>query len=228
MVGVRRDGEVFLLELKRGENRLNSAFVAAVNTALDEVERSEGEAALVTTGEGKFYSNGLDIQAMLTLPRPDTLAMLDDVHRLLARLLTFPMITIAAVNGHAFAAGAMLALAHDFRAMRAERGYICLPEVDLRTGRPLSDGMAALLRARLAPRTLHEALVTGRRYPAHEAMDKGLVDEVHPEGELVPRAIEIARGFAGKDRATLAALKRQLYAPALEALARPVPDSLLP
>ena len=50
------------------------------------------------------------------------------VHRLFARVLAFPRITVAAINGHAFAGGGMLALAHDFRVMRSDRGYFCLPE----------------------------------------------------------------------------------------------------
>ena len=63
------------------------------------------------------------------------------VQGMLARFLTLPVPTAAAVVGHAFGAGAMLALAHDFRVMRADRGYFCFPEVDIRI--PFTPGMAA-------------------------------------------------------------------------------------
>jgi enoyl-CoA hydratase/carnithine racemase len=136
------------------------------------------------------------------------------------------MVTVAAINGHAFAAGAMLALSHDFRVMRADKGYVCLPEVDLGTGLPLTPGMAALLDARLPRATVHEALVTGRRYNAHEATERGFVQVTRPEGDVVPYAVEMARELAGKHRATLGAIKRGLYASAVEVLSAPIPDWL--
>lgn len=47
-------------------------------------------------------------------------------------MLTLPMPTVAAVTGHAFGGGALLAMAHDWRVMRGDRGYFCFPEVDIR------------------------------------------------------------------------------------------------
>ena len=61
MIDLRREGEVFVLTLNDGENRFRDDSVAAWNAALDEVERADGPKALVTTGTGKFYSNGLDL-----------------------------------------------------------------------------------------------------------------------------------------------------------------------
>jgi len=121
---------------------------------------------------------------------------------------------------------AILEIAHDFRAMRADRGYFCFPEIDLGTGLPLTPGMYALLAARLSPATAHEALITGRRYDATEAVARQMVHEALREAEVLPRAIEIARGLASKDRATMAALKRGMFASALEALSQPVPEFL--
>ena len=224
MIELERRGEVFVLHMRAGENRINQPFLDAFNHALDEVERSEGAGALVTTGEGRFYSTGLDLEWLSGDGKGKAAELLTELHHVFARLLTFPMATVAAVNGHAFAAGAMLALAHDSRVMRADRGYFCLPEIDLAMGQPLTPGMYALLKARLPPQILHEALITGRRYGGVEAMARQLVHDAVSEKEVVPRAIEIAGGLAGKDRATMAALKRGLFASALEVLDNPAPE----
>ncbi len=65
---------------------------------------------------------------------------------------------------------------------------------------------------------LDGALVTGRRYPAPEAVTHGIVHEAVPEDAVLPRAVGMARALAGKDRATLGALKRGLFGSALKAL----------
>ena len=110
----------------------------------------------------------------------------------------------------------MLALAHDFRVMRSDRGYFCLPEIDL--GMPLSPGMTALIQTKLPSTTCHEAIVTGRRYGGAECADAGIVHEAVPEDEVFSRALDIARPLASKDPATLRALKQGLYPRALEIL----------
>lgn len=213
-----RDGSVFVLHMRSGENRVNEAFVGQFHEALDEIEASEGEAALVTTGEGKFYSNGLDLEGFAAGTAGDPKLVMDGLDRLFARLLTFPTATAAAINGHAFAAGGMLALAHDFRVMRADRGFFCLPEVDLGMGVPLNRGMYAVIGARLSQKVFHEVLITGRRYGGTDAAAQEIVQVAVPEQEVLPRAIEMVRGLAGKDRATMAALKRGLFRDALEIL----------
>jgi enoyl-CoA hydratase/carnithine racemase len=216
MIELEHRGEVHVLHLRSGENRFRPELLDAVDAALDRVEAAEGPAALVTVGEGRFYSNGLDLD-WLGAAGPDAVApYLARVHRLFARVLAFPRVTVAALNGHAFAGGAMLALAHDVRVMRADRGYFCLPEVDLRL--PLQPGMMALVRARLRKQTAHEAIVTGRRYGGAAAVERGIVEEAVAEEEVLPRAVAIAQELAGKDPATLAALKRGLYEDALRIL----------
>jgi enoyl-CoA hydratase/carnithine racemase len=135
----------------------------------------------------------------------------------LARLLVLPVITVAAVNGHAFGAGGQLVVAHDFALMRRDRGWWCMPEVDMPA--PLHPGMMALLQARLPARSLHEALVTGKRYTAEEALALRVVDEVLDEAEVLPRALERAERLAGKAHAMLGELKRGMYAAALEVMA---------
>ncbi len=141
MIELDQDGSVFVLRLRGGENRFSMELLDEVNAALDRVQAIEGPCALVTTGEGKFYSNGMDLDWLATAPDRAG-EYLRAIYRLLGRVLSFPAPTVAAVNGHAFGGGALLAIAHDFAVMRADRGYWCMPEADL--GLPLTPEYVSL------------------------------------------------------------------------------------
>lgn len=212
-----RDGDVFVLHLGDHENRFNADFVAALNTALDEVEAADGPRALVTAATGKFYSNGLDL-AWLS-ENPDRVQeTIDAYHQLLGRILGLGVPTVAAIGGHAFAAGAMFAVAHDHAVMREDRGFWCVPEADL--GMPFTPGMTALLTARLPTRTAHTAMTTARRYAGPQALAAGIVDAVADQQSVLGTAIEAAAGQAAKNPDTLGKIKQRLYAPAIAALQR--------
>jgi len=212
LLDLTRDGAVFVLTMNAGENRFNRGFVDALQGALDEVERSTGPAALVTTGgTEKFYSNGLDLGWMGSDEgRSEGPKFVQAVMDLFARLLAFPVPVVGALNGHAFAAGAMLALAHDFRVMRADRGFFCLPEVDINI--PFAPGMTALIQAKLVPKVVVETVLTGVRLGGAQALERGIVDAAVAGPEVLPQAIERAAALAAKDRATYGAIKRGLYA----------------
>jgi enoyl-CoA hydratase/carnithine racemase len=205
---LEREGKVFVLNLGDGENRFNPEWVGGVNDALDIVESGEAPRALVLSASGKIWSNGLDLEwfAANVSKINDFNA---DVHELLARTLALGVPTIAAIQGHCFAAGAMLALAADERIMREDRGYFCLPEVDIRI--PFTPGMTAMLQARLAPQTAHEAMTTGRRYGGAEAVAAGIAHQAVAEDRVLPAAIERAEALADKDGGTLATIKQRMY-----------------
>jgi Delta3-Delta2-enoyl-CoA isomerase len=217
MIDLRRDGGVFVLTMRAGENRFNRSFVTAFNEALDTVEASTGPAALVTTGEDKFYSNGLDLAWMSGDGQSEAGTFVGDVLRLLGRMLTFPVPTAAAMNGHAFAAGGMLALAHDFRVMRADRGFFCLPEVDIQI--PLAPGMTALIASRLTPTVFRDAILTGARIGGADAQTRAIVDDAVAADEVVARAVARVAPLASKDRLIYGALKRGMYRDAYALLA---------
>jgi enoyl-CoA hydratase/carnithine racemase len=210
-----RSDDVFVLDLGDSENRFHPDWLASVDAALDEVERAEGSRALVTAATGKFFSNGLDLDWLLAHGDQHE-EYVATVHALFARVLALPVVTVAALQGHTFAAGAMLALAHDFRVMRADRGYWCLPEVDIHI--PFTPGMSGLIQARLAPQTAHAAMTTGRRYGGAEAVAAGIVDTAVDEDAVRSTAVELAAAHAGKAGDTLGTIKARMYAPALHVL----------
>src|SRR4051794_38541233 len=218
MPSLDRDGDVLLLDLGADENRFNPDWVGAVEDLLDEAAATPVPRALVTRATGKFWSNGLDLEWM-GAHADQAGAFVPRVHALFARVLAFPAPTVAAIQGHCFAAGGMLALAHDFRVMRADRGYWCLPEVDIHI--PFTPAMAALIQARLSKKTAHEAMTTGRRYGGEDALAAGIVDHAVGESEVVARALKLAGALAAKDGGTLGAIKEGMYPETLRLLRDP-------
>ncbi len=220
MLECSRDGDVFVLRLDAGENRFTPGLMDALDEALDTVERAGAPAALVTTGTGKFYSNGLDLEEMMRGGAGSAGAYLARVLGILGRVLTFPAPTVAAMNGHAFGAGALLGLVHDVRLMRSDRGFFCMPEVDMKI--PLHPGMVAILQSRLPGQTAHEVVTTGRRFGGADARALGIVEEALAEDAILARATAIAGERAPKADAVMRTLKTGLYAQVLEALAKPL------
>ncbi|MFL6088773.1 MAG: enoyl-CoA hydratase-related protein [Aeromicrobium sp.] len=204
---------IHILNLGADENRFSPDWLTATEDILDKVVAAP--APLVTIADGMFYSNGLDLE-WVTANMDQFGAYAARVEALLARILTLPVPTVAAVNGHAFGAGAMLAMAHDWRIMRDDRGYFCFPEVDIQI--PFTPGMAALIQSKLTARTAVDSMTTGHRYGGPEAGEVGIVDATAGESELLDRAIARVAALAGKPAETLGAIKSTMFAEAARLL----------
>ncbi|WP_083709441.1 enoyl-CoA hydratase/isomerase family protein [Williamsia sterculiae] len=208
----KRDS-VHVLDIGDTENRLSPEWMEEFGAALDEVLSEP--APLVVTATGKFYSNGLDLDWLGRNPN-QFLAYVTRVQALFARVLTLPVPTATAINGHAFGAGAMLAMAFDWRVMRDDRGFFCFPEVDISI--PFTPGMAALIQSKVTPRAAVDSMTTGRRFSGADAVAVGLVDHAVTESDLVDRAVERVVPLAGKSTETLGKIKSTMFAEAVTAL----------
>ncbi len=142
---------VFIFRLKK-DGAFSPDLIAEMHTALDTIQNSAGEACLVVTGDGKVFSTGFDLEYFSTATGDERTLLMEKSVELLDRLLDFPLPTVAAINGHAFGMGALVALACDYRYMRADRGYLCLPEIDLKVAIPARNDVALEAEAR-APGT---------------------------------------------------------------------------
>jgi enoyl-CoA hydratase/carnithine racemase len=215
MIELERDGEIFTLTMNDGENRWNTTFVREMAAALDEVEASEGAAALVTVSASeKFFSNGLDLEWMAA----------DDEHRggdrktfgaefmtLMARLITLPVPTVCAINGHAFGAGFMAALCHDVRVMRSDRGFICANEIQLGIRIPKPE--LALFRHKLPMNAFFETVQFGRRWTGPEALQAGIVQQTTSLEDLRETAMRRAAALAplAANRKVYGGQKERIY-----------------
>lgn len=216
MIELDRSGDVFVLTMNADQNRWNTTFVREIASVLDEVEASTGPAALVTTSANeKFFSNGLDLD-WVSAPDEhpeggDRVVFGDEFMTLMARLITFPMPTLAAVNGHAFGAGFMSALCHDVRFMRADRGFICANEMELGITIPTPE--LALFRHKLPINVFFETVQLARRWTGPTALAAGIVQEITDLESLHERALQRATELAplGADRELYGSQKERLY-----------------
>lgn len=215
MIELERDGGLFILTMNDGENRWNTNFVRAYAKALDEVEASDGPAALVTTSSSdKFFSNGLDLEWISTKGEHrggDRSVFGAEFMALMGRIITLPVPTVAAINGHAFGAGFMAALCHDVRIMRADRGFVCANEMQL--GMVIPRPELALFRHKLPAHVFFETVQLARRWAGPDALVAGIVSQTAGAEDLLAAARQRASDLAplGANRAAFGAQKESIF-----------------
>ena len=215
MIDLKREGEVFIITLNDGENLWNTTFVREFAAALDEVEASEGPAAVLTTSsDPKFFSNGLDLEWRASEGEHrggDRDVFGDEFMKLMGRIITLPVPTVAAINGHTFGAGLMCALCHDVRIMREDRGFACANEVEI--GMVIPKPELALFRHKLPMNTFYETVQLARRWTGPDALAAGLVQQTASMDNLIDiatrRAAELAR--LGANRKVYGKMKESIF-----------------
>lgn len=207
-MNVHLDGSVAVVTWDDGENRVNLDSLGRLHVVLDELEATSGPLAVVMTGVGKFFSNGLDLARFGHDPR-EFAATLAEFCRTVGRLFLYPAYTVAAINGHCFAAGALLSCGFDYRVMREDRGYWCMNEAEI--GLALDERLWSILAERLPRASAERAATTAYRFGAPEALAAGIVQAVAAEDVVLEHAREVAARYATLDRATLAGHKRLIH-----------------
>jgi len=119
------------------------------------------------------------------------------------------------MNGHAFAGGAMAACACDYRYMRSDRGFLCIPEVDL--GMRFLPGMLAILKNSIPGHTIKDMALSGRRLTAEQCISLGIVQKAFDGDTLLEETLKFANTLI-KERNVVAAIKRDLYSDVLRVM----------
>ena len=203
---------VAIITMNSDENRFNPTFLKGFLKVLDQVEReSRVKTVVIRSAHEKIFSNGIDLEWLVPVIQKNELKTAKkffyQMNEVFKRLLTYPMITIAAINGHAFAGGAIMACAFDFRFMRSDRGFFCFPEVDL--GIPFLPGMNALLKKAIPMYKVEEMQYTGSRLTAYDCQEHHIILKASPMNELMDDILEFANGL-NKERKIVREMKLRL------------------
>jgi enoyl-CoA hydratase/carnithine racemase len=210
LVDVSRAGAAAVVALRRERklNALSSALEQALDEALDHPD-VRSSACVVITGSQRAFSAGADVTELRDL---DPAAIADyyrDTGGVYERVARLPQPTIGAIAGHCLGGGLELALATDFRVADTTASF-GLPEVGIGI-LPSSGGTLRLTRL-LGTARAKELILLGERFGAERAHALGLVTEVVPEGESLPRALALADKLAALPPLALSVAKQVIDA----------------
>jgi enoyl-CoA hydratase/carnithine racemase len=213
LVDYTLDDSVAIISMNSGENRFNFPFFEAFLKVLDQIEHvTEANVLVVKSSHEKIWSNGIDLDWFVPAVEKEGQEVRDkflsEMFSFMRRILIFPMPTIAAITGHAFAGGAFLSFAHDFRFMRSDRGWLCLPEVDL--GIPLGPVFVALSKRALPMYLFEEMQYTGKRLTAQECEAHHIIMKACYLDDLMNEALTFAKGLK-KDRDIIRKMKSETH-----------------
>jgi len=211
MVNLTKQGNVYIAQMQGEDgNALDLDMLLSLHNALDEVvENSKGPCALVITATGKSFCSGLNLAKITSYKGDQVKQFSDEIQRLFGRLVNFPVPTVAAINGHAFAGGAFLALACDYRVMRSDKGWFCISEIDV--GVSIVPEIMALAQLKLSPNVLQDAILGGKRFSGEDCVKLNIAHAACSEESLLDNALEIIKPMALKKRQLYKTFKNTLY-----------------
>ena len=216
MIELQKKKSIYFLTMDAGENRWNTTFVKEFSKALDEIEKDEGPGALITSSKDpKFFSNGLDLEWMQAPEKHpeggDREVFGEEFMFLMGRIITLSIPTICNINGHAFGAGFMLALSHDVRIMREDRGFLCANEMQL--GLKIPRPELALFRHKIPANSFFETVQLSKRWTGLSAYEAGIVQGIGSLEGLPEIALKKAEELAplANNRKNYGTQKEMLY-----------------
>jgi len=213
LVKWEKNESVAVLYMNHGENRNNLNFADQFLKCMGEILADESNhAILLTSTDTKNFCQGVDVQWLMERKQANDddsirkfMYRMNDVFK---SLLLCPMPVIAAINGHAFGNGAMLACACDFRFMRADKGFFCFPEVDINI--PFLPGMIAWVKKAIPYYKFMELKLTGKRATAPELEKEHIiVKSCTDQDDLMKQSLEFAKTFH-KKRGIFGEMKKRL------------------
>jgi enoyl-CoA hydratase/carnithine racemase len=208
MIAIDYRNSVAIVKLDRGiTNALNLVCVDELARVLQSV-RSDPKVRGIVLGSGneKFFSIGFDIPQLFGLSKKDFRLFYRAFNQTCLDLYTLPKPTVAAVTGHAVAGGCILALCCDYRLIAEGRKLMGLNEIKL--GVPVPYLADCVLRSLVGVRSAREVMETGEFYRPEPLVQTGMVDQVLPLEEVLPRAIEKAQLLGSMDQEAYGTIKQ--------------------
>jgi enoyl-CoA hydratase/carnithine racemase len=214
-LAIERSDHIATITLNRPEalNALDRGLTRDMHMALDELAGEFPDIRVVIlTGAGRGFCSGADVmaqaQALSPKDEPQPFDPLNSIPPLAPKLQAIPQPVIAAVNGVAAGAGFSLAMASDIRLAAESSRYAV---IFVKRSLVPDTGSSHSLPAVVGRGTAMEMALTGRVYDAAWALERGLVNYVVPDDQLLAEARTLALEIAGNPPLCVRSIKQLMH-----------------
>lgn len=203
--------------LDDGANALDLPLMAAVRDAVVDLRRSGSPPLMLASSHPSLFCPGWDLKVLADADRDRVRATLELFEEMIREVFSYPGPTAAAITGHAVAGGCLLALTCDLRVMASGRARLGFAELNL--GVPVPASSLLMVRARVSPMAIDEAVLRGEGCAAERARELGLVHRAEPVERVVVSVDRELSRLASKPARAYAATKELIYGDAWRAMA---------
>lgn len=212
-IQIERHGSTAVIILNRGTtNAINPELLDDLTASMDDFKDDDSVHSLILTGNNeKFFSIGFDLPAISRMTRENFAGFYETFNRFCIELFTYPLPTIAAMKGHAVAGGCIISLCCDYRYIAEGKKYMGLNEIKL--GVPLPHPNDCILKNLVSMQNYRDIMYFGDYYLPEDLYRMGLVDDILPMTELIPRALQQARSLGSLNRAAFRIMKSSKTGP---------------
>lgn len=194
-IKVTKKDNYTIIQLNRGKvNAINHEMVKELRSSIVDIANDDTTGGLILTGIPNFFTAGLDVIELYSYDKEQITIFFEDFAGLFIDLVSFEKPLISAITGYSPAGGCVMAIACDYRVMaKGEKFTIGLNEVavNIQISKNLIDAYAFWIGPGLA----HKYILDGKLLKVKEAMEVGLIDEVVPLEEVLPRAEKQMRKY---------------------------------
>jgi enoyl-CoA hydratase/carnithine racemase len=211
LMSLRNEGNVAIISMDKGKNANNLEFAHQLLDLLKQAEEKKtNKALIITSSDEKNWSQGIDVPWMMvsiqTGKHDDVKEFLHTMDACYTKMMQYPMPIIAAINGHVFGNGCIIACACDFRFI------------------PFLPGLIDVVLKAMPMYRFNEMILSGRRLSAEELKEDKVIDQTFAGADaLFEGALTYAKTFT-KGRAIFAEHKIRLHKPVINALAEKNPS----
>lgn len=199
-------------------NKQNLEFFQDIQETFDTLDQEHPGKPVIITGQGSCFSAGLDFDANFPMFQRQDMGELQhwflSFSDAILRIMNSPRMTVAAINGHAFAGGFILALCCDFRYVADGNGKFSLNEVPI--GIPMPSIFTELIRFRLGTPTAIQTILSGDVYNVDQAVTIGFAHEAVPADELLAKSLSKAQALPQSAWPAYVQSKKNLHLPFIE------------